>query len=83
MLAGLAAALARVCMYAGPPRARMVAFLDAAATMVLGFAAGELALWWTGSLHAAVGIAIPVAVLGWNEVQRWAWVARAKLGGGA
>jgi hypothetical protein len=80
--AGIVAAIARLALYVGPPRPRMVALMDALATVALGLAAAEAAMWWTANPHAALAAGVVLGVLGWNEVRRWAWVARSKLGGG-
>ena len=77
--AGLLAAGARLATYAGPPRPRSVAMLDALATIALGFIGFEAAFWWTSNHHAALAAGGAVGVLGWNEVKRWAWLARIKL----
>lgn len=78
---GLVAALARLATYTGPPRPRSVAMLDALATIALGFIGFEAAYWWTANDHAALAAGALVGVLGWNEVKRWAWAARARFGG--
>lgn len=80
MGSGLLAAVARLATYAGPPRPRGVAMLDALATIALGFIGFEAAFWWTGSDHAGLAAGALVGVLGWNEVKRWAWLARTRLG---
>jgi hypothetical protein len=77
---GMLAAGARLATYTGPPRPRSVAMLDALATIALGFIGFEAAFWWTANDHASLAAGALVGVLGWNEVKRWAWAARMRLG---
>jgi len=78
---GVLAAAVRVINYSGPPRPRSVAMCDALATIALGFLGFEGALWYTSNDHAALAVGGIVGVLGWNEIKRWAWTLRVKIGG--
>lgn len=70
--AGVGAAVLRIATYTGPPRPWRTVLLDGIAQALLGYSVAALMLWWTGSMHGAIGAGIGSGLLGWEILKRYA-----------
>lgn len=70
--AGVGAAVLRMATYTGPPRPWKAVLLDGLAQVLVGYSVAALALWATGSAHAALGAGIGSGLLGWEMLKRYA-----------